>query len=249
MLHPREHIIKELLNLSPSIAENEAINIYSVPNAYFEELAGKILQQIALNDAGRFLPVSKNVNPYQLPNGYFESLAHDVLQKTAWQNNLSGEVNKELETLAPFLLTISKQMPFDLPANYFNGAITKPATADSSKRPRTIIQLKQYIKYAVAATVIGIMAITAGLLTQPKSLNNHNVPRPVSITTAVQNATDNEIIDYLNKSIPVPNASALVNPTATEAKIDDWIKGASDDDIKSFLNDHQAGSVKKNKEG
>lgn len=66
-----------------------------------------------LKDLNSDLPVSKN-NPNSVPDGYFDGLASSILSKIGSQNS-----SDELKTLSPFLASISKQMPYTVPLNYF----------------------------------------------------------------------------------------------------------------------------------
>ena len=70
--------------------------------------------QDELKDLNSNLP--EKVNPYTVPQGYFEGLAASVLGKVK-DNTISAQ--DEVGKIAPLLATISRQMPFEIPENYF----------------------------------------------------------------------------------------------------------------------------------
>ena len=86
MLKINDDILQELESISPLIAKEPRINVFQVPEHYFENLSSHILLKINV------LSTSKSV-----PEGYFESLP-DILI-----NRIRSEAN---------VVSIKKQYPF-----------------------------------------------------------------------------------------------------------------------------------------
>lgn len=55
--------------------------------------------------------------PFVVPEGYFDGLASAILTRI---QSTSISVKDELESISPLLSGISKQMPYEIPDNYFN---------------------------------------------------------------------------------------------------------------------------------
>jgi hypothetical protein len=71
--------------------------------------------QDELRSLGSGLPVHDN-QPFSVPDGYFEGLAATILAKV---KSSESAVQAELNDLSPMLAGISKQMPYAVPAFYF----------------------------------------------------------------------------------------------------------------------------------
>jgi hypothetical protein len=73
-----------------------------------------------LNELNGLESVLVNINPqniYAVPDGYFDSLANTVLNHIKALEATSA--NEELEILSPLLSAASKEIPFTVPAGYF----------------------------------------------------------------------------------------------------------------------------------
>ena len=57
-----------------------------------------------------------NTNPYSVPDGYFEGLADRILARIK-SDDVSAE--EEINSLSPLLAGLSRKMPFEVPADYF----------------------------------------------------------------------------------------------------------------------------------
>jgi hypothetical protein len=79
-------------------------------------------------DASEINGISR-VMPYSVPAGYFEGLTNDVLARI--RANANGEVNAvgeakaELQNLSPLLSSISREMPYSVPAGFFEDIAEK----------------------------------------------------------------------------------------------------------------------------
>ena len=70
-----------------------------------------------LNELNSLLPLEKGPELYSVPVGYFEGFAQSVIQRL---KNESLSSSGELEEIAPFLASLPKKMPFEVPQGYFN---------------------------------------------------------------------------------------------------------------------------------
>ncbi|NOT92666.1 hypothetical protein [Ferruginibacter sp.] len=108
------NILNELKELSPLLAVIEKINVFTVPEGYFEMLEEQILMNVK-EETGGFLSTIANQSFRQVPQGYFESLADNILNKIKAQD----DAVTELKVLSPMLHSITNKNVFTVPQGYF----------------------------------------------------------------------------------------------------------------------------------
>lgn len=107
----RKNIVEELRVISLAVANIGNFNVFTVPEGYFESLAGNILSHIYIS------ALPKNV-PYNLPfKDYFERLSAQVLYKI--NSPAKDETTQEAETPFAGLGNLNHQPLFTAPAGYF----------------------------------------------------------------------------------------------------------------------------------
>src|SRR5688500_17895885 len=119
-MEKRKPISDELKGICPVLSDNIPLNPYTVDPAYFEYLPEYLLGAIKGTEIGLELVVNKQ-NPYSVPENYFERFPGTLMNIVKGQ---SENVQDELKTLSPVLSSIGKQMPFDVPAGYFDQALS-----------------------------------------------------------------------------------------------------------------------------
>lgn len=162
------NIAQELEELKSSLAGKAALNPYSVPEGYFDGLAGEIIRRIRAMEAAdaneelrHLSPVlsalSKDM-PYQLPEGYFDTLSSSLTNAV-----LHGEkaVADELEAVSPLLGSLKKEMPFSTPAGYFTQEIRIPAEVRQPESKVVALGVRNWFRYAAAAVITGVVALSA----------------------------------------------------------------------------------------
>lgn len=108
------HILDELRALSPTVAAIEKVNVFTVPNGYFEYLATDILMGIEHENG----LTQNTVLIADVPNGYFDTLADSILRKIKAQD--TEDVSVEINSLSPVLAGIKNENVFEIPQVYFD---------------------------------------------------------------------------------------------------------------------------------
>jgi len=106
-------ILNELKDISPVLGAMEKINVFTVPEGYFERLSQDILMPV--KEENRVLQTVPSVAVKNVPQGYFDSLADAILNKIKAQDIATAE----LKEVSPVVAGISKQNIFTVPAGYF----------------------------------------------------------------------------------------------------------------------------------
>ncbi|MCU0321527.1 MAG: hypothetical protein MUE72_03875 [Chitinophagaceae bacterium] len=217
------HIIQELQEISPVVANLNNYNAYTVPPDYFNNLASEILQQIRTNE---LLEQAKG-NPFIAPNGYFTTFASTLAEKMQEPKNYCTEVENELNEVAPILNTIDKNNIYSIPSNYF---IDSANTIKLSKEAKVIglPQVTKWFKYAVAAIFIGVLAVGIIYFISPNT-------NEINIEQAVSKTSDEEINNYLTSA---PNTDIIVSTNIIdETESLGLFDATSTEEIKLYLNE------------
>src|SRR6476660_2455240 len=67
------------------------------------------------------LPAHPDKNTFSVPEGYFEGLAGSIMAKIKGVESASA--SEEIASLSPLLASISRNMPYAFPENYFQSNI------------------------------------------------------------------------------------------------------------------------------
>jgi hypothetical protein len=73
-------ILNELMAISPLLAGLEKVNIFTVPEGYFNELQFRITNYAILNNTSPAENINKR-NLQEVPSGYFDTLSDSILAK------------------------------------------------------------------------------------------------------------------------------------------------------------------------
>jgi hypothetical protein len=114
-MNPSQEILNELKAISPLLAGLEKINVFRVPDGYFNELHLRIADYAILNNTSAVDNINKR-NLQQVPPGYFDTLSDSILAKVKATYPESAE--EELRKLSPMLYTLKSNV-FSVPDGYF----------------------------------------------------------------------------------------------------------------------------------
>ena len=97
----KNDILEELKQLSPLLAEREKLNLFSVPEYYFNAVEEGVMEKIAAQSVNRELENSslskmKKQDAFDVPYGYFERLPEQILNKTSRKKNSLPGILKSL---------------------------------------------------------------------------------------------------------------------------------------------------------
>jgi hypothetical protein len=232
----RNYILQELSEISPSLTKISKTDVFTVPASYFENLASIILSKVtAINDVEFEFPKG---NPMKVPNGYFDNFSNQVLQKIYTDSRKVNEVEQELSEVAPLLNKISKQPVYQVPENFFQTFQVK--SFGTIKKEAKVVSLSfvtKYMRYAVAAIITTIIAISAYLFID-KSPDKYSSPS-ANISSEVKNLSSQEIIDYLNTHSNSSNVTKVYyEGTNQDPELNKRLKQMSDEEIKQYLDEN-----------
>jgi hypothetical protein len=151
----RNDILNELEMLSPAIAAMEKVNVFTVPQGYFEHLSADMMTGIETENGSIKTPSLAG----DVPVGYFDNLAGSILAKIKTQQ--PADAAAEIRALSPMLYSIQNEKVYEVPTGYFEGLME--AVLNAVNPPVQVVNMKRrtavFFKYAVAAAFTGMMAI------------------------------------------------------------------------------------------
>ena len=196
-----EEILNELREVSPILAQMERINPFSVPEGYFSALSNRLL----INAKIYAEQTDTSINSARVPEGYFNDLSIQILNKIKNQDTSVEEF--------PLLSSLRNKNVFSVPEGYFDD-LSGQVLSKIAHKPAKVISIKSWMKYAAAAVIAGVMALT-GLQVYNGAGKNHQVASNDKLPTYIQSSfqyktpeqvdegiaslTDDQIIKYLEK--------------------------------------------------
>jgi hypothetical protein len=105
-----KEILSELNDISPVVGSVPFLNIYQVPEGFFDDLPLRVFEKI-LSGTG-------SVIPYKVEDDYFAHLPNAILSRI--KSLELEDPQSEIRNISPLLGSISKQSPFSTPENYFS---------------------------------------------------------------------------------------------------------------------------------
>ncbi len=206
-MNKRQDIVEEWQNIVKSEIALPDNQPFLVPEGYFDTLTLRLIKRLLVEQQtipkGYFEDFPKRVaaifingnNEEQVPEGYFDKLPNTILDKIKQTTN-------ELQEIAPVLASVSKTMPYALPEGYFEKEIS---IKQPLQKPKAVVvpMYKKIQRYAVAASILCILSVSAYVLLKPKDLPNKGevvvkndavTPNvPLVVTDTITLATDKEI--------------------------------------------------------
>jgi hypothetical protein len=228
-MNNRNTIQDELNELNSGLDPNSNNHPYCVPEGYFEGLASSVLAKIkgetpvsSLEEIEQLSPLLAGISrkpPYSLPDDYFQSNMEGLKAFTS---------EKEQSLVLSF---IDKEMPYEVPTDYF-AKLPEQVLEKVSDRGAKIVPLmkKKWMRLAVAAVVVGVMAISGIAYFNGRSHSDSG-----SVKVALKKASTKELNDFIN-STAVTVTDSQVPVTAkntTEAK--KLFNDVSDKELDAFL--------------
>lgn len=219
-MNEKSDISDELREISPVLASIKKINVFTVPENYFDNLAEKITVYSFLNQEKK--PEVQNIQ--HVPEGYFNTLSDQILSKI--KSEEARNASEEFDKLFPVLFSLKDKNVFKVPDGYFDNLsenILKKASQPAAKVV-SISNEKSWWRYAAAAVVTAAIAITSLQIFNSQGIEKNN-----SATLA-----SNQLPDYIKTSFQYK----------TPQQLDEGIASLSADEIANYL--EKTGSIMDN---
>ena len=235
--------MNELKDLESSLGSYSPQNIYAVPNGYFERLPTQILNRIKAFEANNakeelsyLSPVLSNVSkesPYSVPARFFQNLSEDVLKNISEHDDYQTS-EEEIETLSPLLSSLKNKNPYSTPAGYF-----EKLGAEVEKKETKVISITQrkWYRLAVAAVVVGVIAISGLTIFKSKQVDPNKNPQAWIEKNVDKKVSKDKIDEFVKLAEDESNNVAFEKDDVKLAEIKELMKDIPEKEIVDFLND------------
>ncbi len=231
------NILQELKELESTLAGTSPQNAYTVPNGYFEGLAGEVLNRIRAIEASTaseeltflspLLGKASKEMPYVVPAGYFDEVDERIMQTVRKDDDRTAA--EELESISPLLSSLKKEMPFSVPEGYFDNLISATGRKENKQPVAKVVSItrRSWLRYAAAAIVIGVVA-TVGLVV----LNNgRSIDK--KIAKEIKKASDKELNDFIQYT----DAGQDLAFNGNKEEIKEMLKDVPATELQNFLDE------------
>lgn len=229
----------------PPVLQEVTGNPYTVPAGYFESLPQAILARVKAEQASNaqeelaaLSPLLSRLDkklPFEAPAGYFTELSENVVSGA----RAIDFVNEELENLSPLMSSLQDKIVYEAPADYFEalpGQLLQ--RVKKTAVPAKVVSMgksRSFLRYAAAAVVAGIIAISAWWLT-----DNSGTSLTEAVATKVDKISEAELQSYLDdqSALVLPTDMLATNNSRPELEagdMHDLLQNVSDEEIQKYL--------------
>jgi hypothetical protein len=211
-------ILNELKTISPFLANLEKVNVFKVPDNYFDDLDKKISTLL-------FLHQDEKNSSQRVPEGYFDSLSDRILSKI--KKEASETATEEIKEISPALHYLKEEQVFTIPENYFDNLSNRILDKIHPKKAK-VISIKssqKWWKYTAAAVISGVLAISSLQIFNQKTGKEkiaasyiqvaQQYKTPQKLDEGIASLSADEIAKYLEKTGTVLDEDVLIKDTDT----------------------------------
>ena len=211
------------------MANSANVNVYSVPSEYFKSFAEQVQKLVWLSS----LPKE---SPYRVPARYFEGLEERIMQ--AIRSHPDYQTSKEeLESISPLLNSLNKRPVYSVPQGYFEN-FTFSEVSENTKPKVVSIGSRKWLKYAAAATVTGLIALSALMVfNKPKHADVAGKTPLAKFEKEVKTIKDvkstENLIDFMDAGLNEKELASNRKTVKTE-DVQQLLQDVSTDELKEF---------------
>ena len=112
-MYQPDNILNELKELSATVANIARVNVFKVPEGYFDTLSSRVLLQVHAADAEDVMAI----NEASVPEGYFENLAGNIMARI--KKELLSDAVTETKNISELVAGIGNKNIYSVPLQYF----------------------------------------------------------------------------------------------------------------------------------
>jgi hypothetical protein len=226
---------------------------FSVPDGYFENFAEKLIRRIKAEQASSVSEELENLSPllsslsrkvpFSMPEGYFAGLSDNVLTGV----QAVEFVNEELENLSPLMNGLKDINVYEAPEGYFESfsdtVLNKIQSHPQQAKVISIAKRKNWLRYAAAAAVIGVIATSTLFIFKSTPSNKYNGFAKIDdkqLADSLQNANDEDILSYMQShNIPmVDTSNSVASLDLNDNDAADMLADVPDNELQQYVDEH-----------
>lgn len=227
-------IQQELTELDSKLLLPKSNEAYTVPEGYFEGLATAVLARIKAQEANAaeeiesLSPLLASLSrkmPFEVPGNYFQN----AIEGIAAEDTIPAEWEK-----ARFNPTYS------VPEGYFETLPEQILAKIQPKKTARVISIGQrWIRYATAACLTGLVAMSSYLYFAKPGVVDVNEHPHQWVTSKLKNTSTQELDAFIQTADATHEIVQAPKTTKAkaEAEVKKLLKDVSDKELEEFLND------------
>jgi hypothetical protein len=242
-MNSRTNIQSELMELNSSLPFNVEMPVFNVPEGYFESFADEVLARIKgkqavspSNELDSLSPLLSGISrkmPFSVPEGYFDEAS----------TSLPGLIHDE--QLPEVLSGASKTMPYEVPVGYFKALPQQVVNKVSKPKGRVISFNRNWMRYAVAAVMIGIVVLSSILYFSSGSNEDPTQQSESWLAQKLKNVSNQEIEEFIKTAASFGNGNGTEtaqNGQRVSKDVEKMLKDVSDTELDAFLSQVPSGN-------
>lgn len=239
-MNSRTHIQSELTDLNSSLPFNVKMPVFNVPEGYFESFADGVLAKVKGKQAvspsdelATLSPLLAGISrkmPFEVPENYFEKAT----------SNLPGLIQEEY--LPEVLSGVNKAMPYEVPAGYFEGLPQLVLDKVSRPKGRVVSFNRNWMRYAVAAVVTGIIALSSIFYFSSGSKTDPEQQPEAWIAKKLKNVSTQELEEFIKTAAVFNGTETAKNEKQKGQEVEKMLKDVSDTELDAFLSQVPSGN-------
>ena len=207
---------------------------YQVPPGYFNDLADNILFRIktsevltSQDDIETLSPLLSGIGkkmPLSIPDNYFEELALPV-----FANHISADDDVQI---SPLLQAVRTTATYQMPPGYFidlPGTILKKVKTTGTARVIPMSFTRKLARYAIAASVAGIIAVSGWFYFQKQPGLNTGL-------ADIKNISSQELQDFVDKNtVILPEGNTVTADDMNPDDIKVMLAGVTTEELQQYV--------------
>jgi hypothetical protein len=230
-MNSHNNIEDELRGMNSDLPANPDKNPFSVPEGYFEGLAGSIMAKIktgegstAKEEIASLSPLLAGISrsmPYEVPGNYFQSNIDELPY-------IVGD-----DPQSAILSLVERVTPYEVPFDYFTNFPGQVLEKVTDRQTRVIPMVRRkWMRLAVAAMVAGIIALTGYFYSLQK--NGFDADQPIA--QQLKNVSTTELSEFIKTAdVTAASNSTVHNKPAVVTEVKSMLNGVSDKELDAFL--------------
>lgn len=252
MMEESNEILNELASVSPTLAAIDKINVFSIPEGYFDNLPQRISTSV-------FLDKYPRTQAGNVPRNYFNELSTNILLKIK-NEDAAISAEDEIKNISHLLHSLKDKQVFNVPEGYFYTLDEKVLSKIKPKSAKVVplYSEKKWLRYAAAAMITILVLIGALQLfnskdsadkiasTQLAKNYSENMPAymqdaikyktPEQLNKGFASLTDDEIVAYLEQHGNIMDDYLLTKDVDTKELPDPTEYLIDENTLNNFLN-------------
>ncbi len=146
---------------------------------------------------------------------------------------------EELKEIAPSLRQVGNDMPFKMQEGYFENLSENILQKAKTTPVVPMKKMRNWMSYAAAAMLTAVMVIGSFMYSDQKQGTDFEKYRQLDIASALDQATEADLYDYLDNNPEVSTEDLVENEPTAIPNAQEKIQALSNENLHHYLNENK----------